>query len=70
MYEPVYARVAASGQTRDHIVRLGQFFDGEGKALCGVKPFPDKWVEVNDDTAGVNPCPGCIQELGGRRAVR
>ncbi|WP_406527348.1 hypothetical protein [Streptomyces sp. I8-5] len=62
MYEPAYVKVTAPGQARDHIAKLVQFFDGTGKALCGVKPFPDKWEELMP-SAGFTPCPGCVQKL-------
>lgn len=63
MYEPTYLKVSAPGQTRDHIVRFHVFNDGQGKALCGTRPFPDKWEELMTG-AGFAPCPGCVGKVG------
>lgn len=66
MYEPKYVRVTAPGQRLDHIVRVGMFNDGGGKSLCGIKPWPDMWSEV-DEFASVKSagpvCAGCQVKL-------
>jgi hypothetical protein len=58
-------RVQVESDTRDHIVKLGMFFDGDGRALCGRKPFPERWTQP------VLPserelCAGCRTALRGR----
>jgi len=58
MYKPAYVRVTAPGQRHEHILRLAMFQDGEGKALCGVKPFPDKW-EISNHSEIPAVCAGC-----------
>ncbi len=46
---------------RAHIVRLGVHFDGEGKALCGAKPFPERWYMVAGSAVERKPvCPDCL----------
>lgn len=48
---------------RAHVVRLGVHFDGEGKALCGVRPFPERWYMVTGSQVERKPvCPACLQE--------
>lgn len=54
-----YVRVTTPIDRHDHVLRVGLFLDGEIKALCGVRPFPDKWVEVRPGGDGV-PCVGCV----------
>lgn len=66
MYEPTYVRVTGKGARFDHIVRLHMFFDGEGKALCGVKPFPDRWEELTPGSVG-QACAGCVSKVQGRK---
>ena len=38
-----YRIVETDGQSVAHVVKLGMFFDGTGRALCGRRPFPEKW---------------------------
>lgn len=46
---------------RAHIVRLGMFFDGEGKALCGERPFPERWyIVTGGKVERKDVCPGCL----------
>lgn len=44
----------------DHIVSYRLFLDGDSKALCGRKPFPEKWREGG---TGRKPCPTCVGRL-------
>lgn len=62
--EPIYVRVTAPLQTRDHIVKVAMFFDGEGKALCGSKPFPDEWEELMPALGSDAMCRTCVQQVG------
>jgi hypothetical protein len=58
-----YVRVAKDSDDRlSHVVKLGQFFDGTGKSVCGVKSWPGKWVENN--TAPL--CVDCRDKIGRR----
>jgi len=53
-----YKRVRLPEDKLDHIIGYGQFFDGEGKAVCGKSSWPGKWTEA----AGKMPrvmCVGC-----------
>lgn len=48
---------------RAHIVRLGMHFDGEGKALCGARPFPERWYMVTGGRVErKDVCPACLAE--------
>lgn len=38
-------RVQIEADPRDHVIKLGMFNDGSGKALCGRKPFPERWTQ-------------------------
>lgn len=58
-----YRRVEIEADPRDHVIKLGMFFDGEGKALCGRKPFPERWVQPSMPSER-ELCAGC------RTAVR
>jgi hypothetical protein len=40
-----YKRVRLADDRLDHIVKVGEFFDGNGKALCGRASWPGKWLE-------------------------
>lgn len=40
--------VKDSDDRLSHVVRIGQFFDGTGKSLCGVNSWPGKWVEAKE----------------------
>lgn len=50
-------RVRTAGQERDHVQR---HFSPESRALCGKKPFPERWhmPVVGKDKA---LCPACVR---------
>lgn len=59
--------VQTDGSTRAHVVKLGMFFDGEGKALCGARPFPERWyIVASSGVARKDACPDCLTRV--RRA--
>lgn len=56
--------VQTDGSRRAHAVKLGMFFDGEGKALCGERPFPERWFIVTGSKVERKAlCPGCMAAL-------
>lgn len=57
-----YRRVEIEADPRDHVIKLGMFNDGTGKALCGRKPFPERWAQpVLPSDAPL--CAGCQQAV-------
>lgn len=57
-------RVGIDAEERDHLVRVGQFFDGTNRSACGVRPFPEKWYQ---DTLTVKTlCPACVATVNKR----
>jgi hypothetical protein len=52
--------VEIDGDPRAHLVDLGQFFDGTGKALCGRKPFPERWGISYDPDGRKSACVACL----------
>ncbi|MGW6260358.1 hypothetical protein [Streptomyces sp. NPDC055085] len=64
-----YRQVCTDADPRAHIVKVGMFFDGENKALCGRKPFPDKWyIPAGIAGAQKSTCPGCVTAYKQRRS--
>lgn len=52
-----YVRVRSEADTRlDHIVKVGLFFDGSGKSLCGKSSWPSRW----EDARGHQPRVTCV----------
>lgn len=58
--------VQTESDARAHIVKLGMFFDGEGKSLCGRKPFPERWTIVYDKDGRKPVCVGCLERRRGK----
>lgn len=62
-----YVRVRTESDTRlDHIAKLGVFFDGQGKSLCGKRAWPGKWEEAQGQAARV-VCADCREKFGRQR---
>lgn len=55
--------VQTDGQPRAHVVKLGVFFDGEGKALCGLSPFPERWYMPGNPADRKDACPACLARV-------
>jgi hypothetical protein len=52
--------VQTEGGERSHVVKLGMFFDGEGRALCGERPFPERWFIPGKPAQRKDACPACL----------
>jgi hypothetical protein len=55
--------VQTDDSKRAHVVKLGMFFDGEGKALCGATPFPERWYIPGNPADRKDACPGCLTAM-------
>lgn len=62
-----YTVVVLEDDPHRHVIGVGQFWDGEGKALCGRKPFPQKWAEADALQEDNRPvCVGCVNAYKAR----
>ncbi len=61
-----YTVVVLEDDPHRHVIGVGQFWDGEGKALCGRKPFPQKWAESDQLDSIRRMCAGCANAYRAR----
>lgn len=63
MKNMIHQSVTRDGDTKYyHIVAYHVFFDGESKAMCTARPFPEKWAEGKGD-GSLTACPTCVKAL-------
>lgn len=60
----LYIRVRTESDVRlDHIIKVGVFFDGSGKSLCGKASWPGHWEDAKGHTPRV-VCVDCKERYG------
>lgn len=57
--------VQIEGDPRAHLINLGVHWDGTGKALCGRKPFPERWGIVLNPEDRKDACTACLRARRG-----